>query len=268
MTRIVSAALLLALVVATLWFLPPWTTVLLAGVVAALAGDELAGIAAHAGASVPRAFVAAAAVTVVMAFAAYAIPLGPGGGALGPVLLALVIGSAILALAAAPPSPATVTRAAVMTMAPLYVGLPLGVLAWVQWTMGPAAMTWLLAVIAISDSAQYYTGRAFGRTRLAPVVSPSKTREGAFGGLVVAAIAGAALASVCLPTLPAWGAGGLAFTLALFGIIGDLFESALKRSVGLKDSSALIPGHGGVLDRIDSHLFAAPAFYLFARYLA
>jgi phosphatidate cytidylyltransferase len=204
---------------------------------------------------------------VVIAFLMYALPIGAGAPALGAVVLALVVGAATLALALGPPDPATLTRAAAMTMAPLYAGLPLGVIAWVQWSLGPAATSWLLAIIAISDSAQYYTGRAFGRTKLAPIVSPSKTREGALGGLLVAAIAGFALGPLCLPALSPFASAGLAATMAIFGIVGDLFESALKRSVDLKDSSTLIPGHGGILDRIDSHLFASPIFYLFIRYL-
>jgi phosphatidate cytidylyltransferase len=126
----------------------------------------------------------------------------------------------------------------------------------------------LLAVVALSDSTQYFAGRAFGRRKLAPSISPAKTIEGALGGVVAAAAAGAWLA-------PMWVIGttwveGLALGLLLCaaGIAGDLFESMLKRSAGVKDSSALIPGHGGVLDRIDAHLFAAPVFVLFLRYLA
>ena len=105
-------------------------------------------------------------------------------------------------------------------------------------------------------------GRAFGRRKLAPLVSPAKTIEGALGGLIVAAIAGALLARYLLPMqLSPAAAAGCALLLAGFGIAGDLFESLLKRSAGVKDSSNLIPGHGGILDRIDAYLFAAPVFY-------
>ena len=132
-----------------------------------------------------------------------------------------------------------------------------------EWTLG-----WLLAVIAGSDSAQYYAGRALGRRKLAPRVSPAKTVEGALGGLVAAPAIGAALAGWGLPGVPIASAALAALVLAGFGIAGDLFESLLKRSAGVKDSSALIPGHGGLLDRIDSYLFALPMFYLFLRYIA
>jgi len=153
-------------------------------------------------------------------------------------------------------------------MAPLYVGLPLGVIAWVLCVHGPAAATWLLVMIAVSDSGQYYCGRAFGRRKLAPAVSPAKTVEGAIGGVLVAATAGAFTGPWAMPGVSPVAAAGLTFALALAGIVGDLFESLIKRSAGVKDSSQLIPGHGGILDRIDSHLFAAPVFYLFLRYLA
>jgi phosphatidate cytidylyltransferase len=104
----------------------------------------------------------------------------------------------------------------------------------------------------------------FGRRKLAPAVSPAKTVEGAIGGLVLATIAGAVagprLSHIASLTPPVGALIGL--FVAAFGIVGDLFESLLKRSAGVKDSSALIPGHGGVLDRVDSYLFAAPCFYI------
>ena len=125
-------------------------------------------------------------------------------------------------------------------------------------------------MIATSDTAQYYVGTTMGRRRLAPVVSPGKTIEGGMGGLV----AGAIVAGVSGPRLvPAFGLSAVDWaaigaTLALAGIVGDLFESLLKRGAGVKDASALIPGHGGALDRIDSYLFAGPVFYVVLRALA
>jgi phosphatidate cytidylyltransferase len=157
---------------------------------------------------------------------------------------------------------------AVLLLGPLYVGLPLGTLAWVRDAQGPAVLIWLVAVIAISDSVQYYAGTTFGRRKLAPVVSPGKTIEGAIGGLVAAPITGALVGMWAMPDTHPIVSAFLAIGLALFGMAGDLFESLLKRSAGRKDSSTLIPGHGGVLDRIDAYLFAAPVFYLFLRYIA
>jgi phosphatidate cytidylyltransferase len=234
-------------------------------VAAALAGHELTQLSAKAGYDVPVMFVTASAAIAVPAFLLSALP----GGArvdLAAVVLAIWLSGAVLTLALGRPEPATLARASVITFVPLYAGLPLGVLCWVQTTLGPGATTWLLSIIAVSDSAQYYTGRSLGRTKLAPIVSPSKTREGAYGGLIAAGVAGGALAPVFLPTVSPVVGAALASGLALVGLVGDLFESLLKRSVGAKDSSTLIPGHGGVLDRIDSHLFAAPAFYLFVQF--
>ena len=133
---------------------------------------------------------------------------------------------------------------------------------------GREAVLLLALVIMVSDSAQYYTGRALGRRPLAPMISPKKTLEGAIGGMVfgtAAMIVGGrwVFAGTTLPVLALLGA-----TIAALGIVGDLFESLLKRSAGVKDSSQLIPGHGGVLDRIDSWLFAAPVYYVFVRYLS
>lgn len=269
MVRVLSAAVLVALIGATIWGLPLWATAVLAAVAAAAAGVEFAHLSAKIGAAVPASFVGLASATLAMAFVLYErrVP-GSDDDSLGAVLLALLVTAGVVALALGPPTPQTVTRAAVMVMAPIYIGLPLGAIAWVQWVFGPAATTWLIATIAVSDSAQYYTGRAFGRTKLAPAVSPAKTNEGAIGGLLAACVLGAIVGPMCLSSVSPVVGGLLGLVLAMFGIAGDLFESLIKRSAGAKDASALIPGHGGVLDRIDACLFAAPVFYLFLRYVA
>jgi phosphatidate cytidylyltransferase len=125
----------------------------------------------------------------------------------------------------------------------------------------------LLGTIVVSDSAQYYAGRALGRRPLAPSISPKKTVEGAIGGLVLGtgamAVGGLRLFPAAAPFLLVLAA----MAIVAVGMLGDLFESLLKRSAGVKDSSQLIPGHGGVLDRIDSWLFAGPVYYVFIRYL-
>jgi phosphatidate cytidylyltransferase len=125
----------------------------------------------------------------------------------------------------------------------------------------------LLRVIVVSDSAQYYTGRALGKRPLSPAISPKKTVEGAIGGVVFGTIA-MTLAGHYVFRSPIWMLALLGAAISLLGIVGDLFESLLKRSAGVKDSSNLIPGHGGVLDRIDSWLFAAPVYYIFVRFVA
>jgi phosphatidate cytidylyltransferase len=120
---------------------------------------------------------------------------------------------------------------------------------------------YLILLTASADTAAYFTGRRFGRTRLAPEISPGKTREG---------LLGAVLGTLPLALLGMWALGvtprlGVYFVLlclvtVLVSVAGDLFESVLKREAGAKDSGTLLPGHGGVLDRIDSLTAAAPIF--------
>lgn len=118
----------------------------------------------------------------------------------------------------------------------------------------PAAIFYL---VWASDTFAYLSGRTFGRTPLFPVVSPKKTWEGSIGGTIGAAgISVLLYYTVGIFTLPQW--VGLAVVIVVFGTIGDLIESMLKRSLGLKDSGNILPGHGGVLDRFDAFLFAVP----------
>jgi phosphatidate cytidylyltransferase len=273
MTRILSAAVLVGVLLAALWLLPPWVTVALAAACAAMAAAELGGLAAHTGATVPPAFLAAAAAMVTVAFAAGAsVALVPSVAAgrddlTGALLLALTVAAGSIALASGQARPATIGAAAVLVMGPLYIGLPLGAIARVRVEWGPEAATLPLVIVAVSDSAQYYAGRLLGRRQLAPVISPAKTVEGALGGLAAAGVVGLTLGPRWMPGVSLGAAVVIAVAIAGAGLLGDLFESQLKRSAGVKDSGRLIPGHGGLLDRLDSHLFAVPVYYLALRYL-
>lgn len=157
-------------------------------------------------------------------------------------------------------------RAAAIPMAVVYLALPLAALVEIRLMAGPSAVFLVMLTVMVSDTAQYYTGRTFGRRPLAPTISPKKTIEGAIGGFVVATAMFAIVGAWWAPTLPAAMRVAVGLALVALGIAGDLFESFLKRRAGVKDSSALIPGHGGVLDRIDALLFAAPVYYLVLRY--
>lgn len=130
----------------------------------------------------------------------------------------------------------------------------------------PFGIQWLFVIMMIvmtNDSAAYYTGSAFGKNRLYPLVSPKKSIEGALGGLV-GSLCGTHLAKFTFfPQLTFRDAIVTALIVGIVGQTGDLFESLLKRSFGVKDSGTLIPGHGGVLDRLDSILFAAPITYYY-----
>lgn len=127
---------------------------------------------------------------------------------------------------------------------------------------GPEVVLALLLLIWIADSAAYFVGRRFGRHKLAPGISPGKTLEGVYGALAGMLVFGVGLFFWGVLSLPLWQILVLCLVSGLFSIVGDLFESLLKRRRGLKDSGYLLPGHGGVLDRIDSLLAAAPIFML------
>ncbi len=121
-------------------------------------------------------------------------------------------------------------------------------------------------IVWAGDSGGYFVGKAIGKRKLAPTISPGKTIEGAIAN-TVGAVAGAAIANLLFPDpLPWVHCLPAAFICGIIGQLGDLFESMLKRSAGVKDSGTLIPGHGGVLDRIDSLLFAGPVFYCYYRF--
>jgi phosphatidate cytidylyltransferase len=153
--------------------------------------------------------------------------------------------------------------AAASVAAAVYIGLPLALLAVIHRVGGRESVLLLIGTVVVSDSGQYYSGRALGRHPLAPSISPKKTIEGAAGGLILGTAFMVILGARVYPGVSWIALGAIGLIVVALGICGDLFESRLKRASGLKDSSSLIPGHGGVLDRIDALLFAAPAFCLF-----
>jgi phosphatidate cytidylyltransferase len=121
----------------------------------------------------------------------------------------------------------------------------------------------LMTILMTSDTFAYFTGHALGRRRLAPAISPAKTVEGAFGGLAGGVVGALGIRALGLPDMPLVHALLLGLVVATAGIAGDLFESLLKRWAGVKDSGRLFPGHGGMLDRLDSLLFGAPVLYCY-----
>ena len=253
MTRVLSGVALAALVVGGVWFLPPVVTVVLAGCVLLLAFAEYAELARSAGVPFPR--IPSGAATLA---AGAAVALAPGALAVVAMAGGLLIAVAVLARGRREGALASAGAAAFPL---LYLGLPVGALGALAVEAGREALLLLIATIAASDTAQYYGGRLLGRRRLAPAVSPGKTVEGAVCGVAAAAVTFAGVGAWWLPVLDPPAGAGLGMMLAAAGMAGDLFESHLKRASGVKDSSGLIPGHGGVLDRIDALLFAAPVYY-------
>jgi phosphatidate cytidylyltransferase len=121
-----------------------------------------------------------------------------------------------------------------------------------------------LTIAWLADTGAYFTGRAFGKAKLYPAVSPGKTRAGLYGALGAAMIAGLIASFGYLRSIPPLHGAILGLVAGLLGQLGDLVESLLKRSVGVKDSGNVIPGHGGMLDRIDALIFVSPVVYLYS----
>jgi phosphatidate cytidylyltransferase len=262
MTRVISGVVLAALTLAALLFLPFLGLRVLLCAVAGLAADEYVRITRPASGLEPHSAGGKRMEWrwIVIALVVYACWWAAVPAPLSIVLVAIVV---ILWMAfAVLRQSRTIHDAAVDLVAPIYIGAPLGMLVALHTLSGPKATLLLIATIVVSDSAQYYTGRAFGRRPLAPAISPKKTVEGAIGGVVFGALFMAVAISFAFPATPLVVRVLLGPVIVFLGIAGDLFESRLKRMAGLKDSSALIPGHGGVLDRIDALLFAIPVFYL------
>jgi phosphatidate cytidylyltransferase len=258
--RVASALVLLPVFLLIVVKAPGWMFNTLVVVTSAAALWELTRLLAEAGRPVYRhlAVVAGTLVTASFASSRLADPL---------VLPALALTIAIGAALSVPVwrGTAATEPAANTLLAVLYVGwlLGFGILLHHTSPIGDELVLFLVGVTWIGETSAYLVGSAVGRHRLAPVISPKKTVEGAAAQVVASVISGAALGAWLLPSCGI----GVAVTggalLGAVGQIGDLAESVIKRSVGTKDTGGLIPGHGGVLDRIDSLLFNLPAFYYF-----
>lgn len=160
-----------------------------------------------------------------------------------------------------------VERVAVALCGSLYIGLTLPLLGWLRvHPHGIALVVMTLTMVAAADSAAYTVGRTMGRHPMAQA-SPNKTMEGfvaGFGGSVLAILVCRAL---LWPALPLWPSVGLGLIIGFVAPMGDLIESAIKRSSHVKDSGTLLPGHGGMLDRVDAYLFSAPVVYYYVRWV-
>lgn len=243
--RIISALVIAPPALAAVWFGWPWLPVLIV-VAAGAMGWEWARLCGVGWASLPGAAVILTAVAAVLAMSA---------GAGGTAAAIAIVGSVVVLAAAYHARPSAV--AAWAAAGTLWITAPCIAFLWLDAdpAHGRATLLWLLAVVWASDIAAYAVGRTVGGPKLAPRLSPNKTWSGAIGGLAGAALAGLAASSL--------GGGDwrlvvpVSLMLGIAAQVGDLLESLAKRHFGAKDSSGLIPGHGGVLDRLDSALTAA-----------
>lgn len=240
---------------------PGWVFEIFVLAVVAAAVWELTRMFAHAG---TPAYGRLGVVTTVALAASFAFPshspLGPATHPLAVVTAAVVVVLSAPVVLGARPTIEPVTRTLLVIF---YIGWTLGHAIWLHRAGdGPDLILFLVAVTWVGESVAYLVGSTLGRRKLAPMVSPNKTVEGAAAQLVASVVAAAAFGWLLLEwsMMHAAVAGGI---LGVVGQFGDLAESVMKRSAGVKDASGLIPGHGGVLDRIDSLLFNTPTLYYY-----
>lgn len=265
MTRVLSGAVLLAIAISAVWLASPGIFVGLACVLLLASTRELGELARASGVPVagwPSMLTACITLVAWVGGDWLSVPQ-----ALPIVLLAQAVVLGGLTLFRWSGGPDALSSSASALFPTLYLALPIGALVTIRSERGPEALLLLMLTVVTSDTAQYYTGRLAGRTLLAPRVSPKKTVEGALGGFVFGALVLGLVGAWWLADVPVAIRVLLGILVVAAGIVGDLFESMLKRSAGRKDSSSLIPGHGGVLDRIDALLFAAPVYYIVLQWL-
>jgi phosphatidate cytidylyltransferase len=188
-------------------------------------------------------------------------------------LLLFVLGAGVLMVRNRQPVGATLSRFGVSAAAMLFVAYPLSFLVLLQSAAHTerAGLLAALVLVWVGDTAAYFAGRAWGRWLLAPEISPKKTWVGAIANLLAAWLVVGVVCPVFREGLgrAEWlGWFGLATVVSVAGQIGDLAESAFKRSAGVKDAGSLLPGHGGMLDRIDALLLAAPAAWVYLTFVA
>jgi phosphatidate cytidylyltransferase len=250
------AAVAIPLLVAAIWWLPAAAFLGLLVVVVALAADELLAMARGAGIPVGR----WVPLLMLMAVMVGSWRWGIAGTTVAAIAAAIILPTAQLRQSCAPDGGLSGSSAAVFTV--LYVGLCGACLGWLrilpEGDLGIRLLFFFLASIWVGDSGAYYVGSRFGRHKMAPRISPNKTWEGLAGG-AAATFAAAAVSKLVFGLPWSWGhMAVLAAILAVAAPVGDLVESQFKRDTKVKDSSTLIPGHGGLLDRTDSLLYAAP----------
>ena len=250
------ALIAIPILVATVVWLPSWVFLGLLAAAVAVAADELLAMARASGIVVGR-WVPLALVVGVLGASWW---WGLTGTAIASIAAVVILPAAQLANSRAPDGGLAGTAVACMTV--FYTGLCGACLGWLRVLpgddLGIRLLFFFLATIWAGDSGAYYVGSKLGRHKMSPRISPNKTWEGLAGG-VVTTFAAAAAAKILFALPISWlHVAGLAAILSVAAPIGDLVESQFKRDARVKDSSTLIPGHGGVLDRTDSLLFAAP----------
>jgi phosphatidate cytidylyltransferase len=262
--RVITAVAIIVPVSLLIGFGPSWLVAILSLLVVALGAWEWGRLGKFASPRARQAFTAAAPVLLALLLLLW-LDAGWSAWHLAALVLAglwwflVFLGLAWYrpGLGTAPAGRLLLRAAGLLTLVP--AGLAL---VWLH-TASPMLVFYLILLVAAADTAAYFVGRRFGRNKLAPEISPGKTREGLLGALLAVTLVG--LLGAWLFGLAAMDAlvfGLLSVVVALVSVAGDLQESVLKREAAVKDSGTLLPGHGGILDRVDSLTAAAPVFLL------
>ena len=273
-TRLISGTVYVALIVLTLVLSMIWGLWILLSVFAVAGIIEFNRLT---GVNRPYIFRivldCAAAVWLLYATAQYGMAISHGLSIFLPYLLYLLY---VVCRSTFLPHQAMLPSLGNSLIGQLYIAVPLALTIRLTLVVDPfSSMTQyngllLLAIfifIWVNDTGAYLVGSRWGKRRLAPSISPKKSVEGSLGGLLLVLLSAVVLRLLLFPELSWLSILLIAAVVAIFGTIGDLFESSLKRRAGVKDSGKLIPGHGGILDRIDSLLLAVPAVYLLLAFL-
>ena len=277
MKRILTAIVALPILLYTVWSEIPYFFVAIATIAVLLALAEFYSLATKAGCRPLSDLGYAAALLLIACFVLDALVWA----------VAVFAALAIISLTASLARPGELSRSLVSVSATVfgvaYVALLAGYLVGVRMipddliTSGVVVpslpphfasklLTMFFAMVMMTDTGAYYTGRSIGRHKLAPRISPGKTIEGSIGGFITAIITGPLCHLTFFPEIPLVHAAALGAMIGILGQAGDLAESMLKRGSNVKDSGRLFPGHGGMLDRVDSILFCAPLLYYYSRF--
>jgi phosphatidate cytidylyltransferase len=248
MKRIVTALVLIPFFCYIVLWSPPWAFLATVAAVAVLCFREYAELVALHGIAKPHVFGYVAGLLVLL------LPGKDGAFFVLIAILAMSLGLKAREMRQALPNAAALLLGVAYVFGSLRCAVELRAIS-VYWLFFALSLNWA------GDIAALYVGRAFGRHRLAPEVSPGKSWEGSAGSAIASVIYGAFYFHWLLPAAPLVAALGLTVIANIAGQLGDLCESAMKRGAGVKDSGNLLPGHGGWLDRVDSTLFALPVVY-------
>lgn len=262
--RLLTAAVMVPVLLALLYLAPPWGFLLLVFFASAVAGSELCAMTMP-GERMLQAWGIAATLGLTVLFT-----YSSDSRAIVTALVVLVLVGMLLGLSRPDPIERAGTRIGWLIAGPLYLGMFISSIGRLHITgeHGPSWVVLCMMIAWFGDTGGYFAGRAFGKHKLYEKVSPKKTVEGSVGGLV-GSVVGALVAHFWyLPSLPLVDGVVLALVGGALGQAGDLCESLVKRSTGVKDSGWIVPGHGGILDRIDALMFVGAAAWAYTAWLA